>query len=529
MDPKTPDNVNRVLVPPQHAEMHLIDANETYLLASRASFKSSMGGGMFNLRRVFEMPRSTGIGVGITFNNLYENTVPPLKAFLLSKGFIEDVHFTICKPPPASWPKPYLGLVDKTCKNAMCWYNGTVKQFISLRRKASANGVSAQWGDFDEVKFMDERELVDEIFPVFRGNEQYFKHCSGYLSKFFMTDKNADPAHIKWLLKKRELVNKRKIDVVLNLAIELENLKKKYNTATKTGKYHLRPQIHAIETRLSILRSNLVNVVEISIDDVRPILGEKFYQDKKRNTPGHEFRVVYENKDPDRPGEPFYPAWNSDKILYDLENDIDPNKPLIISSDYQHSVSPIPVAQIGKLPGSDKVTLNYVDEVYTLQPEGLRAAVRKFCTRFNSHGFKHVHFIYDHTAIGERQEADSFHKIVVDELEKNGWTVWEVYTGQAPEHYQKHADTIDWMNHSNEEDLEIKINVRCKKMIISITGSGAKIEGKKTIKDKSGERIKELDQSETTHFSDAFDMINDGVLKKKLVREVSERSSFVFR
>lgn len=344
-----------------------------------------------------------------------------------------------------------------------------------------------------------------------------------------MTDKNADPAHIKWLLKKRELVNKRKIDVVLNLAIELENLKKKYNSATKTGKYQLRPQIHAIETRLSILRSNLVNVVEISIDDVRPILGEKFYHDKKRNTPAHEFRVVYENKDPDRPGEPFYPAWDSDKILYDLENDIDPNKPFIIASDYQHSVSPIPVAQIGKLPGSDKVTLNYVDEVYTLQPEGLRAAVRKFCSKFNSHGFKHVHFIYDHTAIGERQEADSFHKIVVDELERNGWTVWEVYTGQAPEHYQKHADTIDWMNHSNEEDLEIKINVRCKKMIISITGSGAKIEGKKTIKDKSGERIKELDQSETTHFSDAFDMINDGVLKKKLVREIGERSSFVFR
>lgn len=185
MNQKIPDNVNRVLVPPQHAEMHLIDANETYLFAARASFKSSMGGGMFNLRRVFEMPRSTGIGVGITFNNLYENTVPPFKAFLLSKGFVEDVHFTINKPPPASWPKPYLGIVDRTYKNTMCWYNGTVKQFISLRRKASANGVSAQWGDFDEVKFMDERELVDEIFPVFRGNEQYFKHCSGYLSKFF--------------------------------------------------------------------------------------------------------------------------------------------------------------------------------------------------------------------------------------------------------------------------------------------------------------------------------------------------------
>jgi len=78
------ENVSQVMAPPQHATMHLVDANETYLLASRASFKSSMGGGLFNLRRVFEMPRSTGVGVGISFNNLYENTVPPLKAFRLS-------------------------------------------------------------------------------------------------------------------------------------------------------------------------------------------------------------------------------------------------------------------------------------------------------------------------------------------------------------------------------------------------------------------------------------------------------------
>lgn len=525
-----PDNTNGIVVPKQHIEAHLIDAHDTYILAARATFKTSLGGSLFLLRRVFEMPKSTGACVGISFNNLYENTVPPVKAFLLSKGFVEDVHFTICKPPPASWPKPLLGIVDKSYKNTMTWYNGTVMQFISLRRRASANGVSAQWGLFDEAKFMDESVLVEEIFAIFRGNEKYFGKCGGYLAKCFMTDKSADPAHIKWLLKKRELVDHNKKDLVLRLANHLQELKLQYNTATKTGKYLLRPQIHAIETRLATLRSSLVNVVEISIDDVRPILGEMFYQDKKRNTPEHEFRVVYENKDPDRPGDPFYPAWDKDKLCYDIKDDIDTNKPLIIASDYQHSIAPIPVAQISELPGSDITSLNYVDEVYTLKGEGgLRKAVSKFCKRFQNHLFKHVYYVFDHTSVGERQDAETFSTIVIDELEKNDWNVWPIYTGQAPDHYQKHTDTIDWMKHEHEEDLAIRINVRCEKMIMSITGAAAKIINKQTKKDKSGELNKKLDQSETTHFSDAFDMINDAVLKQKLITEIVSATPFTFK
>lgn len=523
------ENVSQIMAPPQHATMHLVDANETYLLASRASFKSSMGGGLFNLRRVFEMPRSTGVGVGISFNNLYENTVPPLKAFLMEKGFVEDVHFTICKPPPASWPKPYLGVVDKTYKNTMTWYNGTIKQFVSLRRKASANGVSAQWGDFDEVKFMDEKVLVDEIFPIFRGNEKHFKQCSGYLSKFFMTDKNADPAHIQWLLKKRELVDTKKRDIVLSLAIQLENLKAEYNKGSRSRKFELRPQIYAIETRLSILRSSLVNVVEISIDDVRPIFGEKFYADKKRNTPAHEFKVVYENKDPDRPGEPFYPSWNTDVHVYEKADDINPSLPFIISTDYQHSIAPIPIAQLSTLPGSARKSLNYVDEAYAMAPEGLRAAVKMFCSKYKNHERKEVYYIFDHTAVADRQEAEPYYKIVISELEANGWIVWPIYTGQAPDHYQKYVDTMDWMEESNEDCIPIRVASRCKKLKASITSAAAKIVNNKTKKDKSLETNKNVDQSTTTHFSDAFDMTNDAVLKRKMIDDQPSTLPFAFR
>lgn len=524
------DNIHEVIVPPQHAEIELYDANETYLFATRGGFKSSVGGGLFNIRRVFEMPRSTGVGVGISFNNLYENTLPPLKAFLINNGFVEDVHFTICKPPPANWPKPYMGIVDKKYTNTMTWYNGTSKQFVSLRRKASANGVSAQWGDFDEVKFMKEKVLVDEIFPIFRGNEKYFKHCSGYLSKFFMTDKNADPAAIKWLLAKRDLVNKEKLSIVLSLSLELRRLKEEYNKATKFRQNQMKVAIHAVETRLAILRSNLVLVAEISAHDVRPILGDKWFKDKERNTSTFDFKTIYLNEDPDRPGKAFYPSWDSAKITYESDDDINPDKPLIITPDYQHSIAPITISQIDNLHSEEKPSLNYVDEVYTLQEEGgLRLAVKKFCKKYGGHRFKHVYYVYDATAISDRQDAETFKDIVIDELENNDWTVWEVYTGAQPGHFQKYVDTMEWMENKNGEHMDIRINrKRCKKLIISITGAAAVTIGKETKKYKKPEIDDSLDQSETTHFSDCFDMNNDAVLKQKLITEIMESIPFSF-
>jgi hypothetical protein len=522
--------VKEISVPAEHARLRLIDANESYLFGSRGSFKSSLGIPVYVHDRVQEMPRSSGVGVGITFNNLYENTLPPFKAALLKWGFVEGVHFTMLQPPPKNWPKPYLGVVDKTYKNAMSWYNGTHIQFISLRRKASANGVSAQWGFFDEAKFMDEAELVDEILPIFRGNEEYFKHCSGYLSKFFLTDKKADPVHIKWLLKKRDLVNHKKIDLVISLQIELNRMKALYNTLGVNAKAKLKTQMYAVETRLAILRSNLVYVAEINADDVRTLLGDKWYNDKKRNSSKHDWNVIYMNQDPNRPGEAFYPSYDEKIHTYEMEDDIDPSKPFIISSDYQHTVSPIPIAQLSILPGNTRMSLNYVDEVYTLYPEGLRAAVRKFCVKQSRHVNKTVYYVYDHTAIGKENEADEPSVKVKKELELYGWTVIDIYTGHAPGHYDKYLDTIDWMENKEGDYFDIRINrARCKKLKISIEGSPAKTSGNETKKDKTMETEKGLDQSETTHFSDAFDMINDAVLKQKMIRPIEESIGFAFR
>lgn len=518
--------------PPQHADIHIIDANETYLFGSRGSLKTWLAGSLYILRRTFEMPRGSGVIVGLTFAHLMDNTLPPLQSFLTSRGFVDGEDYCLMKPPPAHWPKPYAGVVDPKYKNAWTWSNGFTWQLISLRRKASANAVSAQCAYMDEAKFLDQKQLEDEIFPIIRPieiSDPLFKNCSGYLSKFFSTDKRADPAKIQWLLKKRDKVDHVKVELVRSIQYHVNDLKEKLVDANKTAQLKLQREIYEDEERLRKLRSTLVYVAEINADDVRPILGDKWYKSKLRDSKEYDWKIIYLNQDPDRPGEAFYPAFDINKHVYTSDKDIDNNAPLIISLDYQHTVVPIPVSQIGQLPGKKTISLNYVDEIYTLHPLGLRDAVKLFCKKYEKHGLKYVYYVYDHTAIGGRLDTDEYYKIVIDELENNGWQVIEIYTGRAPGHYDKYVNTIDWMVNEKNENIDIRINIKCKKLIISISGAAAKTVGKETKKDKDNEREDVLDQSETTHFSDAFDMTNEAVLKLKMISEIMESIPFSFR
>jgi len=538
--------IKEVVLPAPHMMARLISANETYMLASRGTFKTTKGISLYLVDRVYEMPRSTGVAIGLSFEHLGDNTIPPLLQALDEFGFTHGDHYVIGKPPPKTWPKPYLGVINNKFDHVMSWHNGTIKYLVSLVKKGSGNGISAQWGYFDEAKLMNEKELIDDIFPIFRGNEETknrFQFCSGYLSKFFATDKKADPVKIKWLLKKRANQNDEIINIVLTLQLELNELKIKYNQAGINRRQIMRPQIHAIEVRLAKLRSNLVHVVELSAYDVVYAHGEKWLKDKKRNTKQYDFDITYGNKDPDKPGEGFYPDFETSIHTYNSDIDIDPGKPFIIAADYQHSIAPIPICQITKLPGRDKISLNYVDNLYAM-PDiiidelseqekkqvvqgGLQEAISFFCDKYANHFNKRIFYVFDQTATGKRVDADEYYIMVKKILKKRKWKVIEIYTMHPPGHYQKYQDTREWL--TGKTKIPIKINERCIKLIISITGTGAISKGGETKKDKSSEQEPLLDQSETTHFSDAFDMINHAVLKLNMIKNYSYKSKINIR
>lgn len=540
--------VKELVLPRPHYIARLIRANTTYMLAGRGTFKTSRGIALFVIDMVYEMPGSTGVLVGLSFEHIGDNTLPPLLQAFEEFGFRAGEHFVVGKKPPKEWPRPYLGVINEKYDHVISFHNGTIIYLVSLVKKASANGVSAQWGAFDEVKFMNERELIDEIFPIFRGNEETkrrFQRSSGYLAKFFATDKLADPAHIKWLLKKRKQQRPDIEEVIIELQLHLNDLRVQYETAGENKRQKLRPVIADLELRLSRHRANLVHVAEVSANDVLYAHGDSWLNDKRRNTKQREFDVAYGNKDPDKPGESFYPDYNEAVHVHHIEGDVNPDRGFIFSADYQHSIAPILIAQLGKLPGFNTLSLNYIDNLYAmpefdmseLSPEELlqviqgelREATELFCNKYRNHPTKKVYYVFDQTATGRRVNADQFFILVKKILRRNGWKVIEVYTGEAPEHYMKHQDCRDWFTESDPSAPAIRIHARCTKLRASITGASARTINGKTKKDKKDEQNSTLNQSETTHFSDVFDMINHAVLKLKMIRQVNGSGKVALR
>lgn len=516
------DDVREVKLTVPMAKIRLIRAKETYLLASRGSFKTTQGLSLYLADCVYQMPGASGIICGPSFEHLGDNTMNPLFNSLTKYGLIEGIHYVIGQPPPKTWPKPLIRVPSKKYDHIISWHNGSNQYLISMAKKGSANGISCQYGIFDEAKFLDPDELKEIVFPAFRGNEMYFKDHSLYLSKFFATDKLADISKIKWLLDKKELNNYKLFDIIITLQLEADRLKLQYNEAGINKRYKLKPQIEAIEQRLAALRMHSTCYIESNIEDSVQILGENFMKDKQANSSSYVWNIAYLNHDPNRPEDGFYPDFNTEQHVYESQMDYDPEKELIIAADYQHSVSPICVVQINTIPGLQQQTsLNYIDEVYTLAPKGLEEAVQLFCDRYRYHRNKVVRYIYDQTATGRRNNADAYYKIVTDTLMNNGWMVMDEYTGRQPGHYQKWLDTKNWLRHEQEGKLPIAINQKCVKLIRSIEGSPAKTSTKgETLKDKKYEDTNQyphMDQSETTHFSDVFDMINHAVLKLGMI------------
>jgi hypothetical protein len=505
-------------LPLPHILIRLIRAGTTFFMASRGSFKTSRGIALYILDMVYEMPRSSGVLIGLSFEHLGDNTLPPLLTAFRDLGFIEGQHFVVGTKAPEWFERPYLSVYKDKFDHVISFHNGTVIHLVSLAKKASANGISAQWGVFDEAKFMKEKELVDEIFPIFRGNEKHFKNSAGYLSKFFATDKLADPSSIKWLLNKKKLNNPQKNEIVISLALRINELKIQLLEAGINKSKELLKEIEEIDSVLGKLRQNMTLYIESSGLDTEKIMGRKWLRDKKMSMTPYEFNIAIMNKDPDRPGVGFYPKYQDDVHRYNADHSVVDNLPFIFGADYQHSVAPVVAAQLKKVDGI--LELDYQDAVFTLPPDSLSSAIDEWSRLHNKKSNRLVYYVFDQTAIGKRPEADSYMEIVTKSLRRNKWIVKHIYTGSAPLHFNKYENTQEWMDESAQSDVRIRINgVRAEKLIISIKGAGAKTNSKgQTAKDKSSELDERLDQSETTHFSDVFDMINHAVLKLKLIK-----------
>lgn len=495
--------------------VRLIGANETYLLWGRGTGKSTgaLAPHMANL--VDAMPGHLGCILGMDYTHLDTNVLPKLYLGLQSCGYKEGEHFVLGKPPK-SWPSCLFPI--KNWERTMTWRNGTSFQQISVHKRGSANAFDFQSLIVDEAKFFAEEDIEGEVTPAMRGFDKIFGHKPEYLSKIFATDKYADYIKIKWLLDKRKKVDQKKIDTVYQLQLHLMELDGALVSATKQEAKKINDGIRAIRVRLDYLRKDLVYVSEASAEDNKGNLGKKWWAEQNKK-PEYEKNVAVKNEDPTRSENGFYPGLTEKHTYVEIYPNFDcvPTLPFIVAMDYQHSIAPMDVTQLSRLPNSPDITLNYIQEFYAMAPKGLEDTVDQMCDYYKHHGNKQVYYVYDNTAIALRVSAKPVKDIVVDRFHYHRWVVHEVYTGQGLDHYLRYERLKNRMTEKDvkNEYYPFRFNKsRLYKTLISMRGAGAVQTTAGTKKNKEYENTKKyprLDQSETTHFSEVFDQIDYAV------------------
>jgi hypothetical protein len=503
-------NLNR-----SQALIHIINANVCYNTWPRAGGKTSGGIGPRIVHLSEKMPRSQIGLVCDTFERIEKSLVPGLRAYWTEElGLIPGVDFVEHKKPPDHWTKPLF--VPSSWDHVISFSSGFIICEISLAVQGSANGFNLQAIIGDEVKYWDELKFKSEVKPAIRGARKHFGHLPEFQSQWFFSDKlPGKGADINWVLKKKKEVDHELVDLVYTLQLEVFKLQQESAQAnSESTRYRKQQEIDEIEELLRVLRMDLVYYCDALPYENKEALGDKYFRDQKRDLTKYEYEVAIENKDPDKAIEPFYPDFGN-QHLYWSKADYNPNKSLIISLDYQHTITPVVTAQFDRINGSPYTTLNFIQSLHAI-PGDIDTALKLWCDAFKDHREKVVYFIYDHTAIGRSPHGKTFKDKVVDYLASEGWSVVEVFTGDAPDHDIKQEAFKKWFR--NQTDKAIRMNEgRNEFLKKSIDKTDAVLVNGKTKKDKSTEKSKKVPQEESTHYSDTFDMIIWGVLELDLV------------
>jgi hypothetical protein len=494
------------------AKVHIINAKITFAIFPRAGGKTTgvFGPRIDRLRTV--MPRCQILLVSDTYDRLIDRIVPNIIGFFEDEfGMIEGVDFVKFKKPPDHFIKPLVPL--SKYEHVISFNDGTALCLVSLRVSGSGNAYNAQAMLCDEAKYCDEEKLNTEVMPALRGAMKQFGHLPEYRSQWYCTDKYGPG--FNWIKKKKKLMNQQVIDSVEFLQLKVYNLLNQSIEAASSKAFLLIKEAHQIESKLNRLRKKLVHYCEMPAKENVHTVGEEYFRDMKRLLKNQEYDVAILNQDPGKVEKCFYSTYSTANKYSGIE-DYRSDLPFIIAMDWQFRICPMPIAQLSMLPDSAYVTLNFIDALHTLYPQGIEACVRLMCEKYKSHQNKTIQFLYDHTAIGRNPIGKVFKQIAVDEFEKHDWNVEEYYMGKAPDHDIKFEVFKEVYN--NTSDLGVRINEdTCYYLDKSMEQSGTKMSGGETKKDKSTELDDSFPAEESTHFGDAGDQIVYGVCVLKLV------------
>lgn len=491
------------------------------------------------------MPRSAGVAVGATYNQLLTRTLPALVAGWERLGYVMGEHFLIGRRPTDQWIKqwnwkgPFRPPLD--FKYFISWWNGAGIHLVSQDRTGSSNGITIDWIFGDEAKLLNAEKLKTELFPANRGIIPEFNGNPYHHGITFTTDM---PTSTKgnWIFEYEKQMDTQKVKQIIAIQTVLQKLRPIAAGTKKTAAKEALRQIAILNQELADLRKNLVLYHEASTLENIHALGVDYIKQQLRDTTIAQFDAQILNRRPMKAEEGFYPDFDEEvhgyfannnsyleKLNYDFsaistinclrDSDLDANKPLHIALDYNRRIHPMVV---GQEKGNN---IQVINGLHSLFPNKLKEVVQQFIDYYKPHHRKLVYYWYDHTAVGDDNETRKCDE-VINMLRKAGWVVVPMYLGQQPGHEVRYRMWGHILQSDGTHSKTVTFNrENCSSLIIAINRCGVvnnRDEGFK--KDKKPEHDNNYPAEEAPHYTDALDTLVYGMTVSGLRYNSSERS-----
>lgn len=514
----------------------MIDANVTICRWGRGTGKTNEIG-LWNHRRIVQMPRSGGAIVGSTYTHLLTKLAPGIIKAWQDLGLEQDKHFWFNKFPPKKFriAKAYTPLLSP--KYSIFWANGSYTQFLSADRGMN-NALSADFMAFDEARFLD-YEKFREITLTVRGNTAHYGEAY-YHHSLLLTSDAPRSAKSQWFNEYESKMDKEKINLIIQTMLyvlqyqeqirKTKSVRKRNELAKKMNKYL------AIANHL---RKDAIYFSRASTLDNIHALGPKVIWNFKKLLSDTDYLISVLNEDPEGMPNSFYPLLNSEIHGYHSENEgyiekmdvdfsqaiqkdclwkspyhYDAKAELDIALDYNYAINSLVVGQ-----GNPRV-YRLLNSMYVLgeKKEYLKDVVKEFCRYYKHHKNKTVNYYFDNTAVGgDASGRIEFSKEVEKVLQQNGWKVKKHRIKQASEHMHRFEFWIRLLSGKDERLPKFLFDLDdCSQWLISAENAGVKQTEKGFKKDKSTETRKDKEGNylirpeDSTHLSEAADTLIDG-------------------
>lgn len=505
----------------------IVQAQVSVLIWGRATGKSEGPGALFTINNIHAMPRSNGLLMGTSYEQILTRTLPPLIAGWERLGYRENEHFWVKKFAPDKLKINKAYRHPLTADHYIQWYNGSGIYLVSQDRPGTINGVRSQWLLADEAKLLNKKKFDSEAIPTMAGHAELFGHLSNYLSKLFMSDMPTQPSQ-NWLIDYEKQMDRATIELIIKAQAKIVELRAELQGIPAIEKGRKIRQINQLNNDINELRKGTVYFSEASAFDNIHVIGIDAIREFKRELSDWDFRTSIMNERNVRIENCFYAQLDPEKHGYYASNysyidslpisyknpskkdcrwdaDVSADVPLEIACDYNNAINAIVT---GQETGNQ---FKLLSSLYVKHPLLLNDCVEVWHNYYKYHQSKNKDIVYWYDSTAKKRSSRSD---ITDsdewtmELTKRGWNVTRMDIGQLGSHKSRYL-FFGRLFQMDERLPEFKYNrENCRAWERSCMLAGVIRRGDDIEKDKRSERPDSgVPAEDSTHISEAADVL----------------------